>query len=640
MFFDLVRNNQRFIQIVLAIIILPFALWGVDSYVNSGNRDIVAEVGSAQISTFEFRNALREQQERLRKQPGTNPALIESPQLRRAVLQELINQHLLRQFAFERGMRISDSLLAAYIASVPSLRDEAGQFSRQRYEALVAAQGMNIDMFEARIRDELLLQQAMMAASNGLHTGKAPLNAFLSAQLEEREIREIKFSADQFYRTAQKPDSAAVAAYYEQNQARFSKPEQVKLEYLVMSQDRLTAAAQVTDADIDAWYKQNGARYSRAEERRASHILLRLEKDAAEDAVKAATAKAEDLLTQIRAKPEDFAKLAKAHSQDPGSAAKGGDLGFFGRGMMVKPFEEATFALLEKQVSGIVRSDFGLHIIQLVAIQPAQMRPLAEVRGEIANELRRQAGQRQFAEAAETFSNLVYEQPDSLQGAAERFSLKLATTDWMVRSGELMPPLNHPKLLQAAFSEDALKQRRNSEAIDIGNNTLVSIRVIEHRPAEVEPLAAVSRNIEEILLHTAALKLAQARGAEVLAALQQGHAAAGTLPTWGKPRSILRMHAPDLTNEARTQVFGVAPDKLPAFVGANLSAGYAVYGVDKVKTFDPTVDAPEAVGRVAGLQQQYSQTILQEETLAWMATLRQRYPVKIKTEQLAKETAG
>lgn len=630
--FDLVRNNKKFIQLVLAVVLLPFALWGVDSYVSSGGGDSVATVGESPISLAEFQQSLREKQDELRPQlGGASPEMLDSPEVRRAVVEEMVNRRLLQLFASESRLRVGDDTLAGFIAAVPALQ-ENGKFSRQRYEALVAAQGMSIEMFEARVRQDLLMQQAMLAAGNAAVAGRLPADSWIAAQLEEREIREIVLRAEQFTEGT-KPDAAAVKRYYEENRVRFEKPEQVRVEFLVLNQEKMMESMAATDAEIKAWYQANETRYKQAEQRQASHILIRADKNAAEADVKAAQAKIEQLLAQIKASPADFAKLAKQHSNDPGSAERGGDLGFFGRGMMVKPFEDAVFALKEGQVSEVVRSDFGFHLIKLTGIRPERVRPLDEVRGEIAAELKRQNGAKRFAEAAEGFANTVYEQSDSLKPAAEKYGLALRTTDWLAKGGQVEPPFANPKLRQAIFSDDAIKNHRNTEAIDVGNNTLVAARVVEHRPAAVEPLETVSGVIEKVLAREAAVARAVAAGQAQLDKLAKGEQGG---VTWGAPRPVSRMHAPNLSSEARNAVFAAPTQKLPAYTGAKVPGGYALYSVDKVKAYDSAA-GKDAAARGGALRQHYGQVIAQEEMLGWLAALRQRYPVKVNSAALERK---
>jgi peptidyl-prolyl cis-trans isomerase D len=631
--FDFVRGNKRFIQLVLALIMLPFALWGVDSYVRTSRTDDIAQVGGTPIVMAEFQQALREQQERLRPQLGGNvtQAQLDSPELRRNVLQTLINQRLLALHANKSKLAVSDDLLVNFITSVPSLQ-ENGKFSHERYQAIVASQGMSVEMFEARVRQDLLMQQAMMAINDAAVSGRMPVDRWLAVQLEEREISEATLRAEQLA-ADKKPDADAVKRYYEENRARFEKPEQVRVAYLVLSQSKLMEDAKVSDAAAKAWYQANETRYKQVEQRQASHILIRADKNAPEAEVKAAQAKAEQILLQLKASPTEFVKLAKQHSQDPGSAEKGGDLGFFGRGMMVKPFEDAAFTLKENQLSDVVRSDFGFHLIKLTGIRAERSRPFDEVRGEILAELKRQAGAKQYAEAAEGFTNIVYEQSDSLKPAAEKFGLTVQESDWLAKGGQAAPPFTHPKLMQVVFADDAVKSQRNTEAVEVGANTLVSARVLEHRPASVEPLETVAGMIEKLLAREAAVAKAAAVGQTQLDKLLKGEK---TDLSWGATRTVSRLHAPNLPAEARTVVFGAPAQNLPAYVGTKVPSGFALYRIDRIKPYVSVAEG-ESVARTQALRQQYGQIVAQEELVGWLAALRQQYPVTINAAALERK---
>lgn len=622
---EFIRNNRRITQGFLALITLPFAFWGVDSYVR--NADIgagIATVGGNKISVQELQSALREQQEKLRTELAgkIDPAQLESPQMRRAVLDSLITQHLLSQQTRKAKLFVSNEQLAQTIANVPSLQ-ENGRFSKDRYEAMVSAQGMSKEMFEARLRQDIAIQQMLIPVTEAGIPGQAAANRWLGAQLEQREVAELRL-APEAYASQVKIDADAAQKYYEANRARFELPEQVRAEFLVLSREAMIAQTSVSDDEVKAYYQSRAERNKAGETRRASHILIQVAKDAPEDQVKAAKARAEELLARIRKAPGDFARLATENSQDPGSAAKGGDLDWFGRGAMVRAFEDAAFTMKEGQISDVIRSDFGFHIIRLTGIRSERVKPIEEVRAEIVAELKRDVGSKKYMEAAEAFGNMVYEQADSLKPAAEKWKLETRQTPWLVKNGKLPPPFDNAKLAAALFSDDGMKNKRNTEAIEVAPGTLVSARVVEHKPAALQPLETVRADIQKYLVSEEASKLAARDGEDKLARLAKGEALE---LKWSPARKVSRIAAPGLAPDALRAIFKADTSALPAHTGvASAGSGYTLYRIVAVKGIGENPMA-DPMGRT--LAQQYTRLVAEEEFAAWMATLKEKYPVQI-----------
>ena len=380
--------------------------------------------------------------------------------------------------------------------------------------------------------------------------------ALLRIQNEERRFSELRFQPEQ-YAAKVKLDAAAVQKFYDENTAKFEVPEQVKAEYVLLSLDSLLAQVTVSDAEVKAWYEGRKDRFQQPEERRASHILITPEGDDAK-----AKARAEALLAELQKTPGKFAELARKHSQDPGTAQQGGDLGFFGRGMMVKSFEDTVFSLKDGELSGVVKSDFGYHLIRLTGIKPGKLRPLEEVRAEIESELKRQAAMRKYAETAESFNNTVYEQSDSLQPAAEKYKLKVQKSGWLSKQPDprqlaTLGPLATPKVLAGLFSEDAIKNRRNTEAIEVGPNTLLAARVVEHQAAAVRPFAEVKGEVETLLWAREAARLAREAGEAKLAELQAGgdKAEKADKAAWSPVRGVTRLQGRQLPAPAVQALF-------------------------------------------------------------------------------------
>lgn len=622
--FDIVRNNRRIVQGFLALITLPFAFWGVESYVrNADTGTAVATVGGGKIGQAELQNALREQQDRMRAQlgPRFDPATFDTPEVRRAVLDSLVTQRLLAEQTQKARLTIGNDQLVGYIASAPNLQ-EGGKFSNRRYEALVAAQGMSKEMFEAKVRQDLAMQQLLVPVADAGINSNVAGRRWLAGQLEQREVGQATLLADAYLGQVKLAPEAA-QAFYEANRKRFELPEQIRAEFVVLSRDLLMAQAVVSDEEVGKYYESHADRYKTAETRRASHILIKAAKDAPAAEANAAKAKAEELLAQLRKAPGEFARLAKQNSSDTLSAERGGDLDWFGRGAMVKPFEEAVFALKEGQISDVVRSDFGFHVIQLTGLRKEQVKPLAEAKAEIVAELKRESATKRYSEAAEAFGNMVYEQSDSLKPAADKWNLKVAQTPWLARGATLQPPFDNRKLLGALFSDDAIKNKRNTEAVEVAPGTLVSARVVEHKPAELRAFEAVRADIEKHLAREEAVKLAAKDGEDKLARLAKGEQVS---LSWMPPRYISRVDPQGQSAEALRAIYRVDAAKMPAYVGVALpGAGYTLYRVASVRAVDPAKE--DVRGRMLG--QQYARAVSEEEFAAWMATLRDAYPVTI-----------
>ncbi len=624
--FDIVRNNKRITQIFLVLITLPFAFWGVESYVRNVDSDNeVARVGGAKITQQELQAALREQQDRARAQLGgkLDMALFDSPQMRRVVLDSLITQRLLAEQARKAKMAVGDAQLAQFIASVPSLQ-ENGKFSKERYEALVANQGMSKEAFEARLRQDLAMQQLTLPVSEGGIAGQAAAGRWLATQLELREVSEAALYPDAYSKQVTLA-ADAIQKYYDDNRKQFELPEQVRAEFVVLSRDALAVQGAPGDEEIKAAYKANEARYKSPEMRRASHILI---KAGSEAEAKAAQDKAEGILAQVKKNPADFARLARQHSQDPGSAEKGGDLDWFTRGAMVKVFEDSVFGMKEGQISELVRSDFGFHIIRVSGVRPERLKPLEEVRAEIAAELKRDAGNKKYVEAAEAFGNTVYEQSDSLKPAAEKWKLDVKQTSWLAKGAKLAPPFDNAKLAAALFADDAVKNKRNTEAVEVASGILVSARVLEHKAASVQPLEAVKAEVEKRLVLEEAAKLAIKDGEAKLAQLQKGETVA---LKWSATQGLRRSEPQGLAPDSVRAIFAADAARLPAYVGtAHPGKGYALYRISAVKAAQDIAKDP----RAAALRQAYVRAVAEEEFAAWLASLRASHPVTINKAML------
>jgi peptidyl-prolyl cis-trans isomerase D len=630
--FDFVHKHKRLLQIVLGLMIVPpFAFWGIQwTQREISSAGEVASVGGQKIDEQEFAETLRQQQDRMRALLGRNfnAAMLDSPAMRAELLEGMISQRLLTQYAVRSNIGVSDEQLREAITSIPAFQDD-GRFSMPRYEALLRAEGYSPQSFEGSVRRDLMLQQVTGPLSDSGIASKAAAQNLAQLRQQQREVAEYAIPANPRAEQAQ-PTPQAVRSYYDANPAQFQVPEQIAIEYVVLDQDALAATEQVGADEIRKYYEGNAAKFGQPEQRQASHILLAFKPNAGDADKAKVRAKAEQVLAQVRKSPASFAALAKKYSEDPGSAAKGGDLGSFSRGMMVPPFEDAVFRLKPNEISGLVESEFGFHIIKLTAIKPGKTRTLDEARPEIERDLKRQHAARRYAEAAESFSNLAYEQPDSLKPVADKFKLPIRKAEGITRQSAPVQALNQPRVLSALFADDVVKNHRNTEAIEVGQNALMAARIAEHKPASQRPFEAVKADIERQLAQKEARALAAKRGAEQLEQLKKGGAAQ---VAFGPARTVSRDRASGLPEDALARIFRADVSKLPAYVGVETPGGYALYRISRV------IDVPADEARQRAVQTELGRANGEQEFRSFLAGLRADSKVEINRSALEKKAA-
>ena len=578
--FDFVQEKKRVVQIVLGLIIITFGFFGVDSYRKSGSSNAPATVNGDRISQQEFDSAVRQQQDRVREQAGNSydPTLFDKPEIKRMILDNLIDQRLLSSQAHKAGLTLSNDQLKQIIAGIPAFQND-GKFDRQRYESALSSQNMSPQMFETRVRDELSTRQLVDGFTKNGYASLSGADNLIRLNEQQRIVSVAQISPETFIKQV-KVEDAAVQAYYEKNQGEYQVPEQARVEYLIFSVPALQAQVKVDDVEIKKYYEEHQAEFSTPEQRKAAHILISVDAKSSDADKQAAKIKAEQILQQVKQSPGQFAELAKKYSQDPGSAANGGDLGMFGRGMMVKPFDDATFKLLVGEISGLVQSDFGFHIIKLLAIKGGKTQSLNEVKSVIAQKLKAQKANDRFAELSEKFNNAVYEQSDSLKPASELVKMPVQKVDWLSKGQIGVAPWTD-KALQAVFSDEVVKNKRNTPAIEIAPNTLLAARILEYKPAAIAPFVEVAATIRQKLQRLQARELSVKEGQAILVRLQHGEQAS---VEWKSAQSVTRSQHVALDNEFTREIFKVDIAKLPAYVGMENAQGvYMLARIDSVK---------------------------------------------------------
>jgi peptidyl-prolyl cis-trans isomerase D len=632
--FDFVRKHNKVMQFVLFLLIVPsFVLFGLEGYNRYKDKgEPVARVDGHDILQGDWDNAHKTEVDRIRQSmPTLDAKIFDSPQARYATLERLVRDRVLAAAAMGSKLVTSDAQLARELhgnQAIASLRGPDGKLDMERYRQLVGAQGMTPEMFENQVRSDLSTRQ-VLAGVGGTSTATPALAAMaLNAFFEKREVQVAMFAAPEFAAKVN-PGDAELEAFYKQNGAMFQAPEEASIEYLVLDLDAVTRGITVSEADLKTYYEQNVQRLSGAEERRASHILVAAPATAPAAEREKAKAKAAELLAAVKKAPDSFAEVAKKNSQDPGSAAKGGDLDFFARGAMTKAFEDAAFALKKGETSELVETEFGYHVIRVTDIKAPKQKTFEEMKPGLEAELKKQQAQRKYAEAADTFSNGVYEQADSLKPVADKLKLEVQKAANVTRTPApgAKGPLANPKFLAALFGPDAIEKKRNTEAVETGANQLVSGRIAKYTPARTLPFAEVKDRVRDRYLAVRGAELAKAEGLKKLAAWKASPAAAD-MPA---AVTVSREDAQKQPQQVVEAALRADPAVLPGLVGVDLGAqGYAVVKVNKIIARQPS--APDVAKQEL---QQYVRAWGGAENVAYYNMLKARFKTDIKVPKPA-----
>jgi peptidyl-prolyl cis-trans isomerase D len=624
---DFFRTHAKKFQWVLfPLLLLGLGFVGIQGFSRfwDASNTTVAKVDGHGITQAEWDQAHQRQVERLRQQmPNIDVKLLDTPEAKREVLDQLLRERTLLAAVNRQHLAITDDRLLQELSTSPdlaSLKGPDGRLDKAKYKQLLAAQGMTAEAFEAQVRQQLAMRQVLSGVAGTAFAGNSASNAALDAMLQRREIALQRFDTKD-YSAKVNPSDADLEAFYKAHEGDFRTTEQAAIEYVVLDLDALKKSIPVAEDTLKTYYDQNTKRFTAAEERRARHILIKADKDAAADVKAKAKAKAEALLAEVKKNPATFSEVARKNSEDTGSAERGGDLDFFGRGMMVPPFENAAFTLKTGEISGVVESDFGYHIIIVDAVRGGATKPFAEVRAEIEDELRKQEAGKKWAESAEAFTNTVYEQPDSLQPVIDKFKLeKRSATVGRAPAPGAAGALGSAKLLDAVFANDTLQNKRNTSAVEVGPNQLAAARVVKHDPARVRPLAEVRVAVRARVVAQQAAALAKKEGAERLAQLKKDPKA-----ELGNKLTVSRLKPEGLGRDALESILRADASQLPAFVGVDLGEqGYIAVRVDQVLPRDTAGDEGKR------LTAQVTQAWGNAETQAYLEALKSRFKAEVK----------
>lgn len=622
------REHKRWLMFIAMVLIIPsFVVTGIYSYNRMMNDtdNAVVKVGEAAITPQMFDNAKREQLERLRQSMGEEfrANILDNEQARSDLLRSLMDEAAVSQTVAANHVFVTQAEAIALIKNADGLKQN-GKFSPELYKQFLAGQGKSDEQFVAEIQRDLAKEALVGAVTNTYPVPKALVEQMHEILTEERQVQTLIVNATDYVGEMTVSDDEA-KAYYEAHAKDFVQPEHVKAQYVVLSPENFKDQ-KANPEDLKTYYEQNKNRWTSPEQRRASHILIDFGSDKA-----AAQKKAEDILAQAKADPSKFADLAKQYSADTGSAASGGDLSYFGRGMMVKPFEDAVFGAKEGDIVGPVESEFGYHVIYVTGVQPAAVKPFEAVKTEIEREYAEQMAVQVFSKKAEEFTNLVYEQPDSLEPAAEKFGLKIETVDNVTREGVKDPELRRlitDHVVESLFSTECLKEKQNTSAMEVSANTLVAARVMEYKPQAQQPFEEVRASIEEAIKLDKASKKALEVGSAKLAAIQKNPSTEGFSTEVWVSRRDPKGQPEELVNAELSY-----PDtKLPAFIGTQVKGGaYIISRISQVRKHQAT---PE---ETAGLSRELASIYGEADRLGYLEALTASLGVEMKKPDFVKD---
>jgi peptidyl-prolyl cis-trans isomerase D len=611
-------------KIILALIVVPFALFGIDSYLNNaGGQVAVAKVDGQKISLQEYSNAVENARNYLQSQgQKVDAALLESPAFKQSVLDSIITRRLVEGAIQDYRFKISDDQLSQHVVGMPEFQSN-GKFSEDTYNQLLSQNKLTPAKFEQNIRKDLTVQQVRDGLTNLVFMPQKVAEQSLMSEFEQREVSVADIKVVDFInQVTVTPEQ--VQAYYNQHKTKFIAPAKVKLQFTLLSAAGLVGDVSVSDEEVKQDYEENAAKYQGDEQRQASHILIGFNTASAEEKA-AAKQKAESILKQVKENPKNFEKLAIEFSQDTGSASKGGDLGSFGRGAMVKPFENAAFSMKVGDISELVESEFGYHIIKLTGIT-GQSSDFDSMKLKIKAELLFQKAQAKYAELADDFGNTVYEQSGSLEPVAKKFNLQVQTSPAMTKD-EIAKFFKSDRLASMVFSDEVLKEKRNTEAVEISPNNLVAARAVEYTPEAPRTFDEVKSGIESLLKAEAATKLAKQKGEALLAELKAGKAVNAD---WIPPVTVDRRNAQGLTDAVMRNVFKVNTHTLPAYYGFNEpNKGYTVIKVIAVN--QKLKDSPEVADKA---YKAYQAALGSEMSYAYVSSLKAKKDIQYNTKVL------
>ncbi len=629
--YDFIGRNKRLAQVILVIIMIPFLFFGVDMFRSGGaGSNNVAKIGDIPVSVYEFDDILRRQQNQARSRLGQayDPAMFSTPEARNALLDRIVNEKVLQQKANDEKFFVSNEQIMQFLNNIDEFK-ENGQFSGELYRNLLRQQEMVPAVFESMVRQTRLQAPLIEPLQSGEIVAKETAERYYRLAGEKREVAMARLDASAYLDKVSVSDEE-VRAYYDQNSNLYQAPETVSLEYILFTRDHVLKNIQVSEEEAREYFDNNQERYKQPEKREAAHILFAVDEGAEQAKKDEALKKADDVLKEAQATPEAFADLARKYSEDPGSAQQGGVLGEVTPGMFVQPFEDAVFHAEQSGIVGPVESPFGYHIIK-VTIVPERRPLFDEVKTQIQEDIRQDRANNEFAEKEESMRNRIFEQADSFADISKELGIEVSRAEFLTRAQVAQLANNNADFANEVFTPAALNDRLNTEVFDAGNHSLISARVIDHKPAALRPFEEVADGIRKTLRQKAAFDIAKKDGEEKWALLKEKKSEKEARVSFGKPEEVSRQRpTADISQATVAEIFRAPSGELPFYLGASSGDNrYILYRVDKViPAGEPT---PEEIKSAQNL---ISQLKGQEVFDTYLTELRNSIEIKIYPEKL------
>jgi peptidyl-prolyl cis-trans isomerase D len=576
--------------IIFALLIIPFAFWGINYYFDQGGDATAARVNDGQISLRDYQRALQTIRQRWQSLAGDPPDAGQDGLIREQALNGLIERELLRQAANAWGARIGDEQVRAAIREVAAFQGANG-FDETMYQSALSAAGLSPAGFEAQVREDMKAEQLQSAVADSTFVTDGEIDRLLQIRNQLRDFRYAVISADEAKETAQATPEE-VEAYYREHAGEFTEPAKVRVAYLDLSLDRIALDVTAADEDLRGWYADNLANFSVQEQRSLRQILVTVPEGAGEDQVAAASKKADELREQVAAGAA-MDQVATGQAENKEAPIEFTEFGFLSQGVLEPEVESVVFALNVGETSSPVRSKFGFHILEVTEVRAGSTPPFEEVRAQVDSEYRQAQAEKQFYELADQLANLVFEHPDSLQEASEALALPVRESEFFSREAPGQGIFANPKLIDAAFSEEVLENGHNSESIELEPGHLVVLRVLEHVPQRQTPLDQVSERIVTRLRFDKGQQLTAERGRAAIAELRHGADMAAVGERYGlawEQAGGVRRDAANINRAIVRAAFRAgnpAPGKT-VFDGISLGTGdFAVVAVTGVTAPDP-----------------------------------------------------